>query len=517
MKAIFPLVIFLLLFSCNNQPKQNETVLADSTKVDTSVIAKRGTVQPALERTKTPPPVGMQGISGQQAKSKTMARAVVAPAAVERNVFENKDTQTITKTEKVYTETIITIQKYNPGNPPVNKPPTANAGADKTITLPTNNTQLAGTGTDPDGTISSYAWSKVSGGAATLSSTTSATTNVTGLVQGQYVFRLTVKDNGGATGTDEVNVVVNPVPPTGSGYLSLPLSGIIDVSGKSDVVIENLQFKNTVGASIKAFGSRNITIRNCFFNGSTREAIDMNGSSNITITNNLFARVETGVYALNCQTVKVNNNQFVNVRKRVGDGGGRGQFVQFNSTGGAGCEIMNNKGENFLGESDPEDLISLYASSGTSSSPIKISGNVFRGGGPSGSGGGIIAGDHGGGNVIMENNVLLNPGQYGMAVAGGQNITIRNNKIFAKQQSFTNNPLYVWSQEGGDPCSSINVSGNFVNWTDKDGNKNTGWNANNCGSSYNPGENKTISEAEMNVPAHLIDFVTPQQLLSIRK
>ena len=177
---------------------------------------------------------------------------------------------------------------------------------------------------------------------------------------------------------------------------------------------------------------------------------------------------------------------------------------------------MNNKGENFMGESDPEDLISLYASSGTAASPIRISGNMFRGGGPSDSGGGIMAGDNGGGYVIIENNSLLNPGQYGIAIAGGHDIKILNNKIYAKQQSFTNNPLYVWAQQGAG-CSNNTVTGNYVNWTDRDGNQNRGWNAGNCGSTtYNPDENKMITEAEMNFPSHLIDFITPAELLTIR-
>ena len=90
-----------------------------------------------------------------------------------------------------------------------NAAPVANAGADKSITLPTSSTTLAGTATDADGTIASYAWTKVSGGAATLTNASSATVTVTGLVAGSYTFRITVKDNAGATATDDVIVTVN--------------------------------------------------------------------------------------------------------------------------------------------------------------------------------------------------------------------------------------------------------------------------------------------------------------------
>jgi ribosomal protein L14 len=78
------------------------------------------------------------------------------------------------------------------------------------LTLPVNSTILTGSGYDPDGTITSYAWSRVSGPAAfTLVNPNAAATGLNGLVQGTYVFRLTVTDNSGATATDVVTVTVN--------------------------------------------------------------------------------------------------------------------------------------------------------------------------------------------------------------------------------------------------------------------------------------------------------------------
>lgn len=416
-----------------------------------------------------------------------------------------------------YTETTSKIIP-GPGPTPPNKLPLVAAGIDQQIKLPLSEVTLNGVVSDSDGTVAKTVWTKV-GGAGTISTPNALSTKVIGMTVGDYLFRLTATDDKGGVTADDLNVKVlaadpNPIPI--GKYLSLPISGIRDISGQSNVVIENLQFKNTSAACIKAFGSSNVTIRNCFFNGSAKEAIDLNGSFNITVINCLFARVECGVYALNCQTIKINNNQFVNVRqRRDNDGKSRGQFVQFNSCGGSGNEIMNNKGENFNGESDPEDLISMYRSSGTAASPTIISGNMFRGGGPSDSGGGIIAGDNGGGNTIIENNVLLNPGQYGLSIAGGSNIIIRNNKVFSKQFPWSNNPLYMWAQAGAG-CSNNTVINNRASWTDKNGNKNGGWDAGNCGGSafQYPTE---IEEAQLNVPAHLIDFVTPEELLTIRK
>lgn len=91
-----------------------------------------------------------------------------------------------------------------------NNPPVAIAGNDITITLPTSSVTMAGNGTDADGTIASYAWTKISGPATfTITTPSSKTTTITGLVQGVYQFQLTVTDNLGATATDVMQVTVN--------------------------------------------------------------------------------------------------------------------------------------------------------------------------------------------------------------------------------------------------------------------------------------------------------------------
>jgi K+-transporting ATPase c subunit len=94
-------------------------------------------------------------------------------------------------------------------NAAANIAPTANAGVDQTITLPTNSVSLSGSGTDPDGTISNYSWTKISGPAASITNANAAATTVTGLTQGTYKFELTVTDNNGATGKDTMQVIVN--------------------------------------------------------------------------------------------------------------------------------------------------------------------------------------------------------------------------------------------------------------------------------------------------------------------
>lgn len=98
--------------------------------------------------------------------------------------------------------------------------PVAAAGADLSITLPTSAVTLNGNGTDADGTIAKYAWTKTAGPSSfTFSNAAVAKPTVSNLVAGTYTFRLTVTDNRGGTGFDDVNVVVNNAvvapPPAG--------------------------------------------------------------------------------------------------------------------------------------------------------------------------------------------------------------------------------------------------------------------------------------------------------------
>ncbi|MBX2888279.1 MAG: hypothetical protein KF829_06470, partial [Ferruginibacter sp.] len=118
--------------------------------------------------------------------------------------------------------------------PQPNQAPTANAGSDITITLPQNATTLNGSGSDVDGTVVSYQWEQISGpNSATITNANAAVANVSGLVQGSYVFRITVTDNEGATGNDAVNVQVltaanlPPVANAGSDItITLPVNTV---------------------------------------------------------------------------------------------------------------------------------------------------------------------------------------------------------------------------------------------------------------------------------------------------
>ncbi len=95
--------------------------------------------------------------------------------------------------------------------PAPNQQPSVNAGGTVNITLPINSYLFASaSASDPDGFIVSYAWTQVSGSTYTIDNATMLHATVSNLLAGTYVFKLTVVDNGGATNSDNITIVVNP-------------------------------------------------------------------------------------------------------------------------------------------------------------------------------------------------------------------------------------------------------------------------------------------------------------------
>src|ERR1019366_9448446 len=92
--------------------------------------------------------------------------------------------------------------------------PTANAGANQTLTAGTTSTTLTGSGT---GTAITYAWTKISGTGGTITTPNAATTTLTGLSAGTYSYQITGTDNLGNTASSIVNVTVNPIPTANAG------------------------------------------------------------------------------------------------------------------------------------------------------------------------------------------------------------------------------------------------------------------------------------------------------------
>lgn len=102
----------------------------------------------------------------------------------------------------------------------INAPPAANAGPNQVVN-PGDAVMLRGSATDDDGTISAYQWTQTSGPSVTINGANSADAEfaMPASIAGGTVItlQLTVTDNQGATGTDEVAITVNRLPTANAG------------------------------------------------------------------------------------------------------------------------------------------------------------------------------------------------------------------------------------------------------------------------------------------------------------
>ena len=139
--------------------------------------------------------------------------------------------------------------------------PSANAGANLVITLPTNSVFLSGAGTDADGSIAKYTWSKVSGptGGAIQSPNASAT-GVDNFIAGTYVYRLTVTDNQGATASDDIQIQVNTAPAAPSIPNVLPIAAAGNDQSltlpNNSVILDGSQSSDPDGSIVNYFWTR---------------------------------------------------------------------------------------------------------------------------------------------------------------------------------------------------------------------------------------------------------------------
>lgn len=118
-------------------------------------------------------------------------------------------------------------------------PPVVQAGSQITKTLPVSSTLLSATASDPDGTIANIQWVQVSGAnTASITNSNTLTPFVENLIEGTYVFQITVTDNDGLTASDTIQVVIqeqevfiisvvksNPCASSGDSYATFTISG----------------------------------------------------------------------------------------------------------------------------------------------------------------------------------------------------------------------------------------------------------------------------------------------------
>ncbi len=132
----------------------------------------------------------------------------------------------------------LTVNDCDTGNENGNSAPSADAGPDQTIIFPSDSATLDGSNsTDADGTIASYVWNFVSG-PSTIHPDDTVTSNISGLIEGTYVFELIVTDNDGASDSDTIQITVT-AGGTGGGELPECSDGVDNDDSEDSLVDEN--------------------------------------------------------------------------------------------------------------------------------------------------------------------------------------------------------------------------------------------------------------------------------------
>ena len=253
-------------------------------------------------------------------------------------------------------DVVITV---NPNG--ANAAPVANAGPDLSVTSG-ENVSITGSGSDPDGTISAYAWTQVSGIGVTLSGANTSIVQFaapTVSTQSAITLRLTVTDNTGATGIDNVIVTVNPnaanMPPTANAGPDITMSGssniVINGSGQdSDGSIASYRWQQVSGLQLSLVGTASPNLQ---VNAPAVSSIQT-ATLRLTVTDNLgatgFDDVVVTVQPSNTNLPPVANaggDQAVNIYDQVTltgsgtDSDGTVASYQWNQTGGNPVTLNN--------------------------------------------------------------------------------------------------------------------------------------------------------------------------------
>lgn len=157
--------------------------------------------------------------------------------------------------------------------------PTAVAGTDIVITAPTSTATLDGTGSaaGTGATMVSYQWTKLFGPSATFATPNAATCNLSDLVPGNYVFRLTVVNSISISHYDDVKVRVNGNVAYNNPTATLTSSATQNTSNTSVTV----SLSNTVqGAALKSIEWKKLKVP-----GQATKKVVVIGSSSATGAN----------------------------------------------------------------------------------------------------------------------------------------------------------------------------------------------------------------------------------------
>jgi parallel beta-helix repeat protein len=250
----------------------------------------------------------------------------------------------------------------------------------------------------------------------------------------------------------------------------------INLSGQTNITIsgDSININNGTAIGIHLTNCSNVHITKCKIMNSTNDGIQLSNCTNVVIDSCFVTNVRAGVNAMYSVTVKVNNNQFLNMNGPFPSG----NFVQFNNVNGGGCQINNNRCEDVVGVAQhPQDGLSVYQSNGLQGDSIQVIGNWIRGGqiqNDSGGAAGIVLGDVGGSYQVARNNILVNPGYVGAQVQGGSHIKMDHNIVYSSSTPYSNCGI-CYGNYSGAASTDVTISYNSVRYYQTSGAEMDAW------------------------------------------
>jgi hypothetical protein len=268
--------------------------------------------------------------------------------------------------------------------------------------------------------------------------------------------------------------------------------------GLNGNTIRGLEINNYMDFGIYSAGIENLVIKDVDFtaiavdkNGQSRGAVMLFDVENVEITESNFSNVASSVRFVSSRgPLQVTGNSAVNSGRN---------FFQCDKCNGGGIRINGNSMDHKeqIGTQPLEDWINIYQSNGLENDPIQVNNNRARGHSESKSGSFIMLGDSGGSHQLARGNIGVNPGQVGIGIAGGSDISVENNRMFSEAWDGSNVAYYsaLYSEECGNHLFSL--TGNVAHWRDSNGRLNRSWTDEKCGVSMGQIRSRVKEDREM--------------------
>lgn len=115
----------------------------------------------------------------------------------------------------------------------------------------------------------------------------------------------------------------------------------------------------------------------------------------------------------------------------------------------------------------PQDILSIYKSSGYVGDSIMVVGNYIKGGqvnNDSGGAAGIVLNDVGGSYQVARNNYLVNPGAVGIQIQGGHGSKVDHNFIYGDGHGAISFEGIEYGNYASDTTYAIEMSHNTIYW-----------------------------------------------------